>query len=287
MADKRKVNAAKGESLLQRIERVTGALAGNKATEAQQLVYDSWEAADSDDAFALLAKAFELDPCNVDAWMGLLQFERLESEEEIAFLRRLVALGEKSLGEKTFREAKGIFWGLFETRPYMRARNRLAFCLRDAGRLEESVSEHEGMLELNPNDNQGMRYGLLSLYLESDNLAGADRLFKRYDELKFSTVFAWGHVLSLYLAGDVKGAEKALRQARKQNAHAEGYFSGLKRLPPRIPDRYSTGSVEEAVIAWEIMAPAWERHPAAQAWLRGRRAVQKRKEAAGIARNGR
>jgi len=28
------------------------------------------------------------------------------------------------------------------------------------------------------------------------------------------------------------------------------------------------GSIEEAVIAWEIMASAWEKYPEAQVWLR-------------------
>jgi tetratricopeptide (TPR) repeat protein len=257
------------ESLLQRIKRVTGTTMGDKAREeAQELVYDSWETADSDKEYALLAKAVELDPYNVDAWLGMLQYDPIQGEEKITLLRHLVALGEKSLGEKAFREAKGIFWGLLETRPYMRARFELALSLKKAGRLEESMVEHEGMLELNPNDNQGIRYGLLALYLELGNLAGAKRLFEKYKERTFSSMFAWGFVLLRYLAGDISGAGKALRQARKQNAHAEAYFSGKKRLPKRIPDRYSMGSVEEAVIAWEIMAPAWEKYPEAQGWLR-------------------
>ena len=57
--------------------------------------------------------------------------------------------------------------------------------------------------------------------------------------------------------------------ARKQNVHAEAYFAGLKRLPKRMPGSYSRGSKEEAMIAWEIMRPAWKKHPEAHAWMIG------------------
>lgn len=43
---------------------------------------------------------------------------------------------------------------------------------------------------------------------------------------------------------------------------------GLGGTLPRLTDGYSMGSIEEAVIAWEIMASAWEKSPEAQVWLR-------------------
>ncbi len=269
MTTKRKAKTAQSESLPQRMERLTGSVLKRRVRESEDLVFDSCEAADSDEEFELLTKAVELDPRNVDAWLGLMRFESLEGDEEIAFLRRLIALGEKNLGKKVFKEAKGIFWGLLETRPYMRARARLAFRLMETGRLEESVAEHEGMLELNPNDNQGVRYGLMALYLALNNLDGSRRLFREYDEREHCAMFAWAYVMDRYLAGDTGGAIQALAAARKQNAHAEAYFAGLKRLPKKMPGSYSMGSPEEAVIAWEILKPAWKKHPEAQAWLIG------------------
>lgn len=257
------------ESLPQRMERLTGSVMKRRVRESEDLVFDSYEAADSDEEFQLLAKAVELDPRNVDAWLGLMRFEPLEGEEEIAFLRRLIALGEKNLGKKVFKEAKGIFWGYLETRPYMRARARLAFRLMETGRLEESVAEHEGMLELCPNDNLGVRYGLMALYLALSNLDGANRLFREYDERAHGAMFAWAYVMERYLAGDTGGALQALAAARKLNAHAEAYFAGLKRLPKKMPGSYSMGSKEEAMIAWEIMRPAWKNHPEVHAWLIG------------------
>jgi len=255
-------------SILRRMERMMGGAAQGKGHEAQDLVYDAWEAADGDKVFELLTRAVELDPTNVDAWLGLMQYEPLETEERIEFLRRLVEIGEKNLGKKEFKEGKGHFWGILETRPYMRARSQLALRLMEAERIEESIAEHEAMLELNPNDNQGVRYGLLSLYLTLKRLDGANRLFGEYDEREFSTVFAWGYVLERFLTGDTAGAVDALKKAREQNPHAQAYFQGHRRPPKHMPGSYSPGSKEEAVIAWDILKHAWKAHPEAQSWLR-------------------
>jgi tetratricopeptide (TPR) repeat protein len=254
--------------VLQRMERMIGGVGkGRKGHEAQQLVYDAWEAADSEEALELLLQAVELDPTNVDAWLGLMDFEPLKGHEEIELLRHLVTLGEKNLGKKVFKNDKGLFWGILETRPYMRARSQLALRLMEAGRLEESIVEHEGMLELNPNDNQGVRYGLLALYLATDNLEGSSRLFRQYDEREFSAVWAWGYVLERYLSGDLEGATGALSQAQKQNRYAQAYFLEHRKPPKLLPAMYSPGSREEAIIAWDILKHAWKQHPEAQAWL--------------------
>lgn len=275
MTTNKKTKKGHSESLPQRMERLIGSVKKRKVDKAADLVFDSWETADNDEAYALLTEAVELDPRNVDAWRGLMNFEPLGCEEEIAFLRQLVALGEKNLGKKVFQELKGHFWGFLETRPYMRARARLAQRLVQAGRLEEAVTEHEGMLELCPNDNLGIRYGLMALYLALNNLEGANRLFREYDERKHFAMFAWAFVLERYLAGDADGAAEALAAARKQNPYAEAYFSGAKKLPKRMPDAYSMGSQEEAVIAWNILQTAWKKHPSAQDWVGGQCAKKK------------
>ena len=258
------------ESVLRQMERMTGGAAKGKSEqeqEAQQLVYDSWEAADIDEACDLLAEATRLDPNNTDAWLGLLQYSTLPDEERVGMLRQLVTRGEMALGAD-FEEFKGHFWGFHETRPYMRVRGSLAILLAKLGRFEEAMAEYEAMLILNPGDNQGVRYGLMGCYLAADRLEGARRLFKEYDERKFSASWAWAYVLERFLSGEEKAAEKALKAARKQNPHAQAYFLGHRQPPRNMPGSYAMGSREEAIIAWEMLKPAWEKHPAAGEWLR-------------------
>lgn len=270
MAGKKKRKPVDANTVLRQMERVLGGAAKGKKKreqEAQQLVYDAWES-EADVAVGLLIEATTLDPANVDAWLGLLELASPSPEEQIEVLRPLVALGQQSLG-KDFNEMKGHFWGFHETRPYMRARGKLAQLLVETGQWEEAIAEHEAMLELNPNDNQGVRYGLVGAYLAADRLEGARRLFKKYDERKFSAVWAWAYVLERFLSGALDEACRALADARKQNPHAQAYFLGRRKLPRSMPGRYSIGSPEEAMIAWELQRPAWEKHPAAVQWLAG------------------
>jgi hypothetical protein len=69
------------------------------------------------------------------------------------------------------------------------------------------------------------------------------------------------------LAGDRKGAARALTVARKQNPFVELYFSGLGRMPEGLPESYSLGSEEEAIICFENLGAAWAKHQSALFWL--------------------
>jgi tetratricopeptide (TPR) repeat protein len=244
---------------------------GKPSDEAQQLFYDAMEAASNEDEFELLQQALKLDPGNVDALLAVLRHRPVAPEDEIELLRKIVALGERRLGPKVFKNCKGHFWGFIETRPYMRAREQLAEALRCAGRIEEAIAEWEAMLVLNPGDNQGVRYALLMCYLALKRLDGAARLFKQYNECEWNTAFAWGRVLERLLNDDEAGAAQASSIARKQNAHMEAYLKGRRRLPKHLPPAYAPGSKEEAVCFADTLQMAWNRHPEAVRWLAAQR----------------
>ena len=183
-------------------------------------------------------------------------------------MRKLVEVTEERLGKQAFKEFAGHFWGFHETRPYMRVRAALADALQRAGRIESSVAEVEAMLELNPNDNQGLRYRLLACHLALGKLADVRRLFKRYpDEFDFNTVFAWGKVLERYLAGKPDEALKAIAAAQKQNPSSKAYILGHRKLPKNLPDSYSPGSKEESACFAADLQTAWNAHPEAKKWL--------------------
>jgi tetratricopeptide (TPR) repeat protein len=255
---------------LRKMESLMGGAAKGKSKrvqEAQDLVYQAWEAEDLHEAADLLHRATELDPTNLDAWLGLMELSILPAEEEIEMLRELLPVGEKALG-KDFKECKGHFWGVLETRPYMRARARLAQLLMETGKVEDAIAEFEGMLELNPNDNQGIRYELIGAYLSQERWDGARRLFKKYDERTYTATWAWAYILERFMSGALDEAAAALADAQGQNPHMRAYVQGDRRLPKHMPDSYAMGSREEAMIAWDVLQPAWEKHPEAGQWLR-------------------
>lgn len=255
-------------SLLLSIERALAAKSNQPSDRAQDLFYQAMEAPSETEQIKLLEKALELDAGNVDVLLVLQRYENFSPAEEIQFLQNLVQLAERRLGTKAFKDFTGMFWGFHETRPYMRARERLAEALLRAGRTAEAIAEWNGMLKLNPNDNQGIRYLLLPAVLRLNQLEAARKLFEAYpDEFEFSVVFAWGRVLERFLAEDLPGAAAALAVARKQNAHMQVYVKGHRPIPKTMPASYAPGSKEEAVCFADVLRAAWGQHPAALKWL--------------------
>jgi tetratricopeptide (TPR) repeat protein len=255
-------------SLLRSLERALAAKSNEPSDRAQDLFYEAMDAPSEAEELKLLEKALKLDAGNVDVLLALLRYETFSPAEEIQFLQNLVQLAEMRLGPKAFKEFAGAFWGFHETRPYMRARERLAEALRHAGRHDEAIAEWNAMLELNPGDNQGVRYLLLPVLLRLNRLEAARKLFEQYPgDLEFNAVFAWGRVLERFLAEDLPGAVAALAAARKQNPHLQVYVKGHRQIPKTIPEAYAPGSKEEAVCYADVVRAAWEKHPAALKWL--------------------
>ncbi len=234
--------------------------------QAQELAFDAMEAGSAEQARELAQRALAIDPDCVDALVVMTDLDARAEREAIAGLKKAVEAGERSLGPDFFRENKGAFWGILETRPYMRARVHLAELLRDADSGVQAMQHYEGLLELNPNDNQGIRYPLLGCYLAHGRLQEAAKLLHDYRGDMMAT-FAWGRVLERFLAGDRAGAKKALKSAHAGNPFVGLYLSGQKRLPGEMPDSYSLGSEEEAAICLDQIGAAWAKHKDAVFWL--------------------
>ena len=237
------------------------------ADEAQDIAYQAMEASDAQTAVKLAMQAVDLDPNCVDALIILAQAGSRSPDDLIENMRMAVDVGERALGDDYFEEHRGHFWGLLETRPYMRARQELADLLREAGRTDEAVEHYEQMLDLNPNDNQGLRDLLLACYLLGRNLAGAERLFQQFDG-DASATFQWARVLEKHLADDGDGAVATLRSARKDNPFVEDYLTGKKRPPRNLPGYYSPGEESEAQYVAINLRPVWKKHGSAVAWLK-------------------
>lgn len=249
------------------MEKAMGGAAKSGSSEeqrAQDMFYDAMETGD----FDLILKALEIDPGNVDCLQQMLAIYDTTDPEGVDAARQVVKLAEKRLGKQMFEECKGHFWGMLETRPYMRARCDLALRLVALGRIDEAIKEHEGMLELCPGDNLGMRYGLLGLYLREKRVEDAGRLLKEFeDERPYSAMMAWGYVLERFLNGTLDEAVEALEVARDVNGYAEAYLKGHRKLPNKPAGYYSPGSREEAQICAEMQKAAWDANPDAIDWL--------------------
>lgn len=233
---------------------------------AQEKAFDAMEASSRRKRVALAREALAISPLCADAYAVLGQ-EADSPEEALAFYRQAVKAGADALGEAAFEQDTGLFWGLLETRPYMRARHRLALALWEAGAREEAVTHYEAMLHLNPNDNQGIRYCLMDALLTLGRDKEATALWRRYEK-DGSAAWTWSRTLMIFRqGGDGPSSRKALSEAIACNPHVPAYLSGRKRLPRQLPEFVGIGDEDEAVSYAHDALPAWSVTDGAVAWV--------------------
>jgi len=234
---------------------------------AKQLYYKACDAPTSQKQIFLAKKAIATSPLCADAFVLLAQHEEVASEAQLALYRKATDAGKKALGD-SFEDLAGEFWGFIETRPYMRAKLGLATCLWQRNERGEALCHLREMLELNPNDNQGVRSLLAAYLLEErlhDELAALLKTYKNDCGADFGFSRA---LLAFRLHGDSAKSRKALSAAAGQNKYVCWYLTGKKKLPKTLPAYYSSGDDSEAILYAANFKKGWEETPGAIEWLR-------------------
>jgi tetratricopeptide (TPR) repeat protein len=235
---------------------------------AQELMYEAWEATGKR-RLMLARQALEISEDCADAYV-LLAGEAGSLHEARALYEQGVRAGERALGPETFEEDAGYFWGILETRPYMRARAGLAECLWQLGKRDEAIGHLQEMLRLNPNDNQGIRYLLVNRLLETGRDDEVGELLAQFEE---DASAGWSYSRALWLfrrEGASTKANSALEGAVKDNPHVPDFLLGKKKLPKTAPPFIGFGDESEAVdYALDALA-LWRRTNGALQWLEAR-----------------
>jgi tetratricopeptide (TPR) repeat protein len=246
--------------------------------KAQALIYRAFDEPDEQNRIQLAKDALEICPDCADAYVLLAEQAR-SRKEALRLFEQGVAAGERALGRDAFGRGVGHFWGLLETRPYMRARLGLAHALWTAGRRDEAVRHLMDMLRLNPHDNQGVRYTLAGFLLFLDRDDDLTFLLRQYPD-EGSAAWAYTKALVAFRRhGDTPEARQLLKQARKTNKYVPAYLLGEKFPPTEPPGYYSPGDESEALNYLGSFMAGWKSTPGAVAWLRENAQVKKRKAA--------
>ena len=235
--------------------------------EAQQLIYDAWEAGTRQRTVKLARQALDLSADCTDAYLLLADLESNNYRERFELLRQGVAAGRRALGKPFFREHVGDFWGFLESRPFMRAMAALAATLWETGQSDEALATWQEMLRLNPNDNQGVRYQLLAALLELRHDDKAAALEKAYDE---DGATEWRYAVALLTfrrEGKSAAAGEKLRAAFIQNPYVPTYLLGHKKIPKSIPDQIISGSEDEAIACAALLCTSWAKTSEAADWV--------------------
>ncbi|WP_289142203.1 tetratricopeptide repeat protein [uncultured Brevibacillus sp.] len=233
---------------------------------AQKILYDAWEEPSVPKRIQLAKQALQLYPDSPDAY-NILAESSDDLEELLRLYKQGKEAGERDLGLRCFHEDRGHFWGLIHTRQYMRSKEGYANCLLMAVQIEQAEKEFVEMLDLNPNDNQGVRYSLLSIYIELNQFEKASQLLETYNE--DSAYINYSRVLIEYRKSGLSSKlDRLLDKATQQNPHVIDFLLGRKKLPRQSPDYYSFGDTNEAILYVNANFHSWQREGKLLQWLK-------------------
>jgi tetratricopeptide (TPR) repeat protein len=236
---------------------------------AQEVVYEALAATTGARRTALARKALTISPDCADAYV-LLAEAATDPRQARQLYEQGVAAGERALGAEAFTRDLGHFWGLVETRPYMRAREGLAEVLWHLGERAAAIEHAQALLRLNPGDNQGIRY-LLANWLfavgEPVSMDALERLLAQYPD-EMSAQWAYTHALCAFRRHGVgRQADRALERALQVNPYVPLYLLGVAPFPKQSPAYYGMGDEAEAVTYLAEAVEAWVETEGATRWV--------------------
>ena len=240
----------------------------NNLAKAQDLVYEAWDIDDPIERVEIAEEALEISQLCADAWVLLAEDAAESPAQEVEFFQNGVIAGENALGKKFFENESGLFWGCIETRPYMRARAGLANCLWDLGKRDEAIEHYRALLELNPTDNQGVRFVLLTSLLLLNRHEEAYKILDSNPEDEYSANWSYSRALiSFREHGDSRSSREARSFAIRTNRYVPSYLAGIRKMPKFPPEYLTPGDKTEAVSYVYDNRQSWIDTKGAVDWL--------------------
>jgi len=234
--------------------------------QAQALADEAWAAEERGPYLAL--DALRLDPNCADAYVYLGTISGEDPQLSFALFGLGMLAGSAAVGGEKFEQSVGRFWREAETRPFMRALEGAARATWEMGEFPLSIDYYLEMLRLNPDDDQGARYSILALALETGHSELAGAIFQNYEEP--TAQLAYARALDAFQRlGDCPESQSLLAAALGVNPGVAGFLTGTAEPPTEAPTSFAIGSVGEAALCADLYFDAWQRTPGAMEWLAG------------------
>lgn len=195
--------------------------------DANELLEKAENAKTEKEAIKLAKKAYLVCPDCFDAILF-----QVDLEED--YLKRSTMLNEGLEKEKARlkkegyfdKETIGHFYGIFETRPYIRGLYMKADDLITEGKIKQARDICKEILRLNENDNTGSRYLLMAIYAYLEEEKPMLELYKKYEEEALEMLFPI-FVLYYKMENDKK-AKEYLKRINKANPNLVKVLKGQK-----------------------------------------------------------
>ena len=216
--------------------------------DAYELLDKAENAQSKTQAIKYAKEAYKMCPDCFDALLFQVHLED-NSIKSMKLLEKGLATEKCRLEKEGFftKDQIGHFYGIFETRPYIRGLYTKASCLINDGKVKQARDACKEILRLNENDNTGARYLLMAIYAYLEEENELLKLYKKYHEQSLETLFP---LFTLYYKqGDNKKAQEYLNKINNANPHFIKYFKGTIKANPNIEEGYyAKGDSSEVIM---------------------------------------
>lgn len=208
----------------------------NPVEQAEIQALDAYKLprAESLEAIEKIIKDF---PYTVEAYICKAGWE-MDPEDQLDILYEAKEAGENKLDiEELNRE--NMWWKFHHTRPYMRALNLLAVQLYRMDYTKESIEIIEDLLHKNTDDNQGIRYFAIQVYVENGKWVKLKDLFRKFSD-EDGIEFELGNMVYQYYKGKTKTqAKRYLENILLQSPYLMGLCK-QEAVPDSNEDKFVT-----------------------------------------------
>ena len=216
--------------------------------DAYDLLEKAENAKTKNQAIKLAKQAYELCQDCLDAILFQVTLEDNALKREKLLDEGLALEKERLTSEKFFvKDNIGSFYGIFETRPYIRGLCVKATNFAIEGKISQARDVCKEILRLDKNDNLGVRYLLMAIYAFLEEEKEMFKLYNKYPEDCLEMLFP--QLALYYKLGDNKNAKEVLTRINKANPHFVKFFKGTIKENANVPDGYfSKGDVSEVLM---------------------------------------
>ena len=219
-----------------------------------------------------LKKALELDENNIDAARRLANMTAKAPIELLNLHLEILDRAKRLMEEEDLfsEECIGKFWMITETRPFMRQYQTCAFLFLRNGMIRQAAKAFLEMLRLCEGDNLGVRYDLMTCYMELEDEEKAEKLYKDYEEEE-TVMFLLPLSIIHYRLGNEEKAKEYIDKLREINKDTATFFKSMARgKTPKNKDEYgfgyTMGTISEYIECLNINSYSYHVCPSYWIW---------------------
>lgn len=206
-------------------------------------------------ALKFAKKAVELDSDNIDAKRMVEEITTEHPYEMVEKYQKLIVYGKKVMTKKGYMNevSMGEYWGISETRPFIRLYSAYLDLLVDCGMMRMATNVGEEIIRYNEADNLGIRYILMHIYAYLEDENSMLDLYRKYDECDETQVLLPMSIL-YYKMGDFEKSKDYLKRLMKVNKDTgrfiRAFVNGeLDKYASRMnPMGYQPFTIEEFMV---------------------------------------